>query len=241
MGRVLGTGFYEWPLIRKVIFISMPIAVLIASFFAFYSYRLVVTPGETMAEAIHDAQRTFFFVLVPLWSGCIWSAIKLKFGVNVPEPLLHSLKAVVWTMAGIAVAVLIVAHGIHVFLVMRGGAIASARVIETYDDEREDMDGRRAWLVTVAIYEFAAQDARFDGATEGSQGSYSVGDTIDIEYNPKNPTQNRAKGDSRELDKYFVMLLFGGLFSYCAITLNFPVLRRLFAPAAPSSHETAPR
>lgn len=158
-----------------------------------------------------------------------------------PGALIRSLKALLWMTAGVAVAVWLMTQGIHVFQVMRGGATASARVIEAYDDVREDSDGRRTGLVTVAIYEFAAQDARFGGATEGSQGSFSVGDTIDIEYNPNNPAQNRAKGDSGELGNYFILLLCGGLFSYYAITLNFPVLRRLYAPAAPSTYETAPR
>lgn len=164
-----------------------------------------------------------------------------KFDINVQDSLWHSLLAVVVTTAGIAVAVWIVAQGIHVFQVMRGGASASARVIEEYDDIREDLDGRRGGLVNVAIYEFVVQDSRFRGSTEGPQGRYSVGETIDIEYNPNNPSQNRAKGDRGELADYFVILLCGGLFSYFAITLPFPVLRRLFAPAAPSSHETAPR
>jgi hypothetical protein len=165
----------------------------------------------------------------------------MKLDVNAQDSLWHSLIAVVVTMASIAVALWIVAQGIHVFQVMRGGASASARVIEEYDDIREDLDGRRGGLVNVAIYEFVVQDSRFHGFTEGSQGSYYVGDTIDIEYNPKDPTQNRRKGDRRELLDYLLMVLCGGLFSYYSITFSFPVLRRLFAPAAPSSHETAPR
>jgi hypothetical protein len=241
IGRALGTRFFEWPSIRKVIFISMPISVLIASFFAYYGYRWEVRPGETTAEAIQDARRTFFFVLVPLWTGCIWSAIKLKFDVGVPEPLSHSLKAIAWMIAGITVAVLLVAQGFHVFQVMRGGATASARVIETHDDVLENSNGRRAVVVTIADYEFSAQGTRFGGWTEGAQGEFSVGDAIDIEYNPKNPSQNRRKGDRGALGNYLWLLLFGGLFSYYTIKLHFPVLRRLFVPAAPSTHETAPQ
>ena len=157
--------------------------------------------------------------------------MKTNFLVALREPgvLIHSFKAFVWVVAGIAVAVWLVTKGIHVFQVMRGGATTSARVIETYDDTREDSGGRRVGLVTVAEYEFSAQGARFSGATEGSQGSYSVGDSINIQYNPRNPAQNRAKGDRGELGNYFIMLLCGGLFSYYTITINLPLLRRLFA------------
>jgi hypothetical protein len=141
--------------------------------------------------------------------------------------------------AGIAVALWLVIQGIHAVQVMRGGAHASARVIETHYDLREEADGRRAGEVTLAIYEFSAHGARFGGKTEGN--FLSVGDTIEIEYNPKNPAQNRAREDRKVLENYFAMLLFGGLFSYYSITLNFPVISRLFAPATPSRHETAPR
>lgn len=76
MGKILGTGFFESPTWKKVGFISMPIAVVIAVLFALYSFRLV-NPGETRAEAIQDAEETFFLVLLPLWAGCIWSGIRL--------------------------------------------------------------------------------------------------------------------------------------------------------------------
>lgn len=82
MGKLLGTGFFESPSWKKVAFISMPTAVLVASIFAFYGYKCVVNPGETKAEAIHDAEVTFFFVLLPLWTGCFWGAMKLS-----PNPI----------------------------------------------------------------------------------------------------------------------------------------------------------
>lgn len=82
MGKILGTGFFESPSWKKVGLISMPIAVVIAGFFAFYSFKWVVNPGETKAEAVHDAEVTFFFVLLPLWTGCIWGAMKLS-----PKPI----------------------------------------------------------------------------------------------------------------------------------------------------------
>ena len=73
MGWLLGTGFFddEEPYKRKVILISMPVAVLLALFFAFWSLKGCVNPGETGAEALHDAQVTFFSVLIPLWAGCL--------------------------------------------------------------------------------------------------------------------------------------------------------------------------
>ena len=75
MGKLLATGFFEGPSRYKVAFISMPIAVLPAAFFAFWSYEWIVNPGETRSEALHDAGLTFFFVLLPLWSGCLWAMI----------------------------------------------------------------------------------------------------------------------------------------------------------------------
>ncbi len=78
MGKLLGTGFFEQPSRKKVFLISMPIAVFIAGFFAFYSFKWIVNPGETRPEAIHDAALAFFFVLVPLWTGCIWGILKLE-------------------------------------------------------------------------------------------------------------------------------------------------------------------
>jgi hypothetical protein len=78
MGKLLGTGFFEQPSRKKVFLISMPIALFIAALVAFYSYKCVVNPGETRTEAIHDAALTFFCVLLPLWTGCIWGIVKLQ-------------------------------------------------------------------------------------------------------------------------------------------------------------------
>ena len=167
--------------------------------------------------------------------------MKTEFFASLREPgaLLRSLKALVWMAAGIAVAVFLTGRTIHVFQLMRGGATASARVTETFDDEREDE--RRVGIVTVAVYEFSVQGTRFVGKTEGPRGGFSVGDTIPIQYNPKNPTQNRAKGDRHELGNYFMLLIFGGMFSYYTITLNFPVLRRLFTSGAHSTRKPIPQ
>ena len=37
MARLLGTGLFDPPSLRKIAFVSMPLAVVVASFFAFYS------------------------------------------------------------------------------------------------------------------------------------------------------------------------------------------------------------
>jgi hypothetical protein len=152
-----------------------------------------------------------------------------------PGALMHLLKALAWMTAGITVTVFLAGRSIHIFQLMRGGATASARVIETFEDEREDE--RRIGIVTVAVYEFFVQRSRFVGKTEGARGSFSVGDAIAITYNPSNPTQNRAKGDRHELGNYLVLLICGGLFSYYTITLNFPALRRLFTSEAHSTRK----
>jgi hypothetical protein len=75
MGRLLGTGFFTQPIRLKVAFISMPVVVLVAAFLASYSFKWVVDPGETTAHAIHDAEVTFFCVLLPLWIGCVWGMV----------------------------------------------------------------------------------------------------------------------------------------------------------------------
>ena len=73
MGKVLGGGFFEEPLPwKKVIFISLPIALLVAAFLSLYGFFFVVNPGETRAEAIDDALFTFWCVLLPLWGGSIY-------------------------------------------------------------------------------------------------------------------------------------------------------------------------
>lgn len=77
MGKLFAIGFSEQPRLIKVVLISMPIMVLIAACFAFYGFKFVVNPGETRLEAIHDAQVTFFLVLLPLWAGCIWGMMSL--------------------------------------------------------------------------------------------------------------------------------------------------------------------
>ena len=78
MGRVLGVGFYDInkPYKHKVLLLSMPASILLSMFFAFWSYKGCVNPGETKAEALYDAQFTFWCVLIPLWSGCIWGLFK---------------------------------------------------------------------------------------------------------------------------------------------------------------------
>ncbi len=77
MGKLLATGFFEEQSRYKVAFISMPLAVLPAVLFAFWSFK-IVNPGETRSEALYDAGLTFFFVLLPLWSGCLWGIIQNK-------------------------------------------------------------------------------------------------------------------------------------------------------------------
>lgn len=78
MGRQLSTGFFESPSWQKVVLISMPIAAVVASFFAFWVFFGMVNPGETKTQTIHRALVTFFLVLLPLWIGCIWGIIRLN-------------------------------------------------------------------------------------------------------------------------------------------------------------------
>ena len=141
------------------------------------------------------------------------------------------LKALAWLVAGIAVAVFLLGRTLDIIQLMRASAATSARVIETFDDERENERGRIGF-VTVAVYEFFVRDTRFVGKTEGD---FSVGDTVPIQYDPKDPSVNRAKGDRHELRNYFVMLICGGLFSYYTITINFPVIRRLLTSSKPEN------
>ena len=75
MGKLLATGFFKEQSRYKVAFISMPLAVLPAVLFAFWSFK-IVNPGETRTEALYDAQLTFYYVLVPLWAGCIWGIFR---------------------------------------------------------------------------------------------------------------------------------------------------------------------
>ena len=78
MARLLGAGLYDvdTPYKRRVILLSMPASVLLALFFAFWSFRGIVNPGETRTEAMYDAQFTFWCALIPLWSGCLWGIVR---------------------------------------------------------------------------------------------------------------------------------------------------------------------
>jgi hypothetical protein len=58
----------------KILYIAA-LYILVALFFAFWSFKGVTFPGETRAEALHDAALTFYYVLTPLWAGCIWGAL----------------------------------------------------------------------------------------------------------------------------------------------------------------------
>jgi len=98
---------------------------------------------------------------------------------------------------------------------MRGGATVSGQVLETFQEERENDTTGAYGVVTIAVYEFSVSGNRFTGRTEED---YEAGDSIEIEYNPRNPTQNRAKGDRGPIGYYFILLIFGGAFSYYAIS-----------------------
>jgi hypothetical protein len=74
MGKLLLTGLFKSPSRKKVAFISMPIAVIVAAFLAFWGFRWVVNPGETKAEAIHDAEVTF--------SSCFCHSGRVVFGAS---------------------------------------------------------------------------------------------------------------------------------------------------------------
>lgn len=56
---------------KKVVFISIPKAIAISLFFAFFSYVLWGGPDESSAENLYNAQLTFFCVFIPLTIGCV--------------------------------------------------------------------------------------------------------------------------------------------------------------------------
>lgn len=136
-------------------------------------------------------------------------------------------KAVFWMVAGILVTVYLIIEGINVYQVMRGGARATAHVIATSDEVREADDGRRAGLVTVAEYKFLVAGKQFTGSTEGSQGSWSKGDQLTIEFNPDAPNQNRVVGDRQSLGNYLLLVFFGGIFAFYTIRLNIGKLQKI--------------
>jgi len=135
----------------------------------------------------------------------------------------QKVKAVFWIIAGCAVVMFLVVRGAITYRTMRGGAQATAVVVEIDDQERED--DRRVGIVTVAAYEFEANGRRFTGWTEGEQGSWSEGERLTVEFNPKDPTENRAAGDRQPLGDYFVMLVFGGVFGVAMIRHGYSTLR----------------
>ncbi len=78
IGKKLAIDFYKPPSNIKIILISMPIGIVIASVFALYSYKLVTDPGETELIAVYNAIHTFFLVLIPLLVGCGWGLLILN-------------------------------------------------------------------------------------------------------------------------------------------------------------------
>jgi len=81
VGKLLGVGFFAEPSWKKVIFVSMPIAMLVAAFLSLCGFVFVVNPDETRAAAIDDALFTFWCVLLPLWGGSIYG---MAFGEKPP-------------------------------------------------------------------------------------------------------------------------------------------------------------
>lgn len=136
-------------------------------------------------------------------------------------------KAVFWLSAGVTMAAYLGLEGVETYQIMRGGSQAPGRVVATSDYEREYNDGRSVAVVTIAEYEFLAEGVRFTGRTEGAQGSLSEGDEVMVEFNPRNPTQNRVVGDRGVLGDYFVLAMFGGAFAYYAIRWNVETLVQL--------------
>jgi uncharacterized membrane protein len=127
------------------------------------------------------------------------------------------IKASVSLAAGVAIIIFMVFETVKAIQVMLGGATTTAHVISTFDDDRESDYNHRAWVVTIAWYEFSVNGRQFHGGTEVSQGSLSEGDHLTILYNPKNPEINRVRGDRKVLGDLTVIYLFGGIVAYFLI------------------------
>jgi hypothetical protein len=76
IGKV-GTWFVDSRI--KILYVAASY-VLVAVFFAFWSFKWATIPDETRAEAFHDAALTFYYVLITLWGGCIWGAFCWEWG-----------------------------------------------------------------------------------------------------------------------------------------------------------------
>lgn len=145
------------------------------------------------------------------------------------SPILHArrkggsakrfIKASAWLIAALVVGMYILVQSSHAFQVIRAGGETTARIIQTSEHDVED-DRGRVGTITAAVYEFFVDGGRFTGETNGAFGMWAEGDRISVQYNPENPTHNRAKGDRAIFGELFLKLICGGLFIYWAFNAS---------------------
>jgi hypothetical protein len=135
-------------------------------------------------------------------------------GLGLPNILGQLFKQIGKSVAGIVVAAFLTLQGIQVIGIMGAKARADGRVVDI-DYESYDSDLYGSGEAAVGIYEFRVHGQKFYGR---SRHYDEIGDTVSVVYNPQKPSENRAEVDLESVTNYIVMLLFGGYFSYWAIT-----------------------
>jgi hypothetical protein len=134
-------------------------------------------------------------------------------------------KAAAQILAAIALVIAIGFWGLSTWRIMRAGARTTAHIISIANKSVEEESTGNSGEVSVATYEFLNGARTVHGSVTGSEGSWSVGETVTVEYNPSNPVENHATGDNNPVVTFFLFLVFGGSVAIYAFELGLPVLR----------------
>jgi hypothetical protein len=127
--------------------------------------------------------------------------------------LMKKIKGLLCALSAFGIVAALCLHGYDTYLVMRGGGLITASIVEASEEWVETSEGREA-AVTVATYEFQTGHSKHQGSTQVAYGELEKGDTIRIVYNPSDPSKNRAEGDKDPIGGLLVFAIVGGLACY---------------------------
>lgn len=127
----------------------------------------------------------------------------------------ESVKAIIWGVLAILVAVWFVFHiagnPLKELALIRGAEIAKGTLVDVYEDEQEDERGR-VHESDVGVYAYRVSDGRdFTVTTRDPRGQLEQ--LREVEFLPTNPAVSRIKGDgcSTIVEFLWRKLLLGGV------------------------------
>jgi hypothetical protein len=143
---------------------------------------------------------------------------------NCPLCSMKKIKGLLCALSVVGIVVALCNYGYDTYLVMRGGGLITANVIEATEEWVETSEGREA-AVTVATYEFQMGHSKHQGSTQVAYGELEKGDTIRVVYNPSDPSKNRAEGDRDPIGGLLVFAIVGGLACYFLVIASLDYLK----------------